>query len=62
MPWLFCGQSPELLVEAEGFLLADGRKTQGMEVEFGKADAVVKLTDGLRKKELGNIRRFLQTQ
>ena len=62
LPWLFCGQSPELLVEAEGFLLADGRKTQGMEVEFGKADAVVKLTDGLRKKELGNIRRFLQTQ
>ncbi len=60
LPWLFSGQSPELLNEAQAFLLADGRATQGMEVEFEKAGAVVSLNDRLRKKEVGSISRFLQ--
>ncbi len=60
LPWLFSGQSPELLQEAEEFLLADGRKIQGMEIEFEKAEAVVSLNDRLRKKEFENIKRFLQ--
>lgn len=59
LPWLFCGQSPELLADAETFLLTDGRASQGMEIEFKKADAVVSLNDRLRKKELENITLFL---
>ncbi len=62
LPWLFCGHSPDLLAHARTFLLADGRKTQGMAIEFGKADAVVTLNAGLRKKELENIKRFLKEQ
>ncbi len=62
LPWLFCGHSPDLLAHARTFLLADGRKTQGMAIEFGKADAVVSLNTGLRKKELENIKRFLKEQ
>ncbi len=59
LPWLFSGQSPELLEEAEAFLLAGGRATQGMEIEFEKAAAVVSLNVRLREKERENIRRFL---
>ena len=55
-----CGQSQELLADAESFLLTDGRTSQGMLLEFEKAEAVVTLLAGLRQKELDNIRRFLQ--
>ncbi|VGO12721.1 Aminopeptidase N [Pontiella desulfatans] len=59
LPWLACGQSPELLDDARSFLLVEGRKTQGMEIEFGKVEAVVKLNAALREKELEGIRGFL---
>ena len=62
LPWVACGQSPELLEDAKAFLLSDARKTQGMEVEFGKAEAVVQLNAKLRSKELENISHFLKEQ
>lgn len=60
LPWLFCGHSQGLLADAEAFLLTDDRASQGMEIEFEKAEAVVTLLAGLRHKELENIRRFLE--
>jgi alanyl aminopeptidase len=60
LPWLVCGQSPELLNEAKAFLLSDERKTQGMQAEFEEAEAVVELNAALREKELENIRHFLK--
>lgn len=62
LPWLVCGQSPELLDEARAFLLDDSRMTQGMEIEFAKAKAVLDLNAALRQKELENIKRFLEAQ
>lgn len=62
LPWMACGQSPELLADAKAFLLSDERKTQGMEIEFGKAEAVVQLNANLRSREQENISRFLKEQ
>ncbi len=62
LPWLACGQSPDLLNAAKNFLLVDERRSQGLEVEFGKVDAVVTLHMRLRGKEQDNIRHFLEAQ
>ena len=60
LPWLICGQSSELMNDAQTFFMAEERWTQGLEIELGKAAAVFELNAKLRVKELENIRHFLE--
>lgn len=59
LPWLFTGQSQELLANAASFLLNPSRKTQGIEKTVKKAAEHIKKNAALREKELPNIQRFL---
>ncbi len=61
LPWIACGQSAPLFAEAKQFFLAEEQRTQGIEMEMAKAQAVFDRSAYLREKEGPAIRRFLQT-